>query len=333
MRIGLTMMGLLLAGCPGGPPEDTDLPSVISWSPIIEADARGAYLMGWSDGAGDMWVVGGQPETGIVLRGGVGGLTEVPLPEGTPLLNWVDGSGPDDVWVGGINGTVLHWDGSSWTDRGWEAEEAVWGLFVEPGGDVWAVGGVSAWGGSTAQVRKWESDSWTSFDLPEEHAKLGNLFKVHHDGSSVWSCGFQGAVVRSTDGAAFTAVGTGYAMDIITVDGLEGESPIFVGGRGTGAILEVAGDSLAVTANARSGLSGIHVLPDGTAVVVGERGYAGLYFPATDTLEEALAPTEDVLHGVAVDPEGRAWAIGGNLYTSNATFEGSIWVGEIEGGP
>lgn len=321
----------LLAACPG-PAGDTDAAPLIAWEPVLQADARGAFLMAWADGSGDVWVVGGQPETGIVLRGTASNLAEVPLPEGTPLLNWVHGTGPDDVWVGGLNGTVLHWDGAAWSDRSLEMEEAVWGLYAMGPGDVWAVGGTSAWGGQTARIRHRTGETWDDVALPDVLTDLGNLFKVHHDGTTLWSCGFAGSVVRSDDGSTLTAVPTGYAGDIVTVHGQPGQDPVFVGGRGTGAILEVDGDAVSVVETARAGLSGVHVLPDGRAIVVGERGLAGVYDTASDTLTEAPVPTEDVLHGVVVDGEGRVWAAGGNLYTAGDAFEGSLWSGTLMDG-
>lgn len=331
MRSTLLILLPLFAGCPGGTSE-TDEPAVITWEAALEDDDRGAYLMAWHDGASEVWVVGGQPEAGIVLKGTASSLQAVALPEDTPLLNWVHGTGPDDVWVGGLSGTVLHWDGTAWEDRSLPIEEAVWGVHAVSATEVWAVGGTSAWGGEAAQIHQWSGGAWTSPDLPEVLDGLGNLFKAFDDGTDLWACGFQGAVVRTSDGQRVDAVATGYAQDIVTVHGLPGQDPIFVGGRGTGAILEVDGEGLSVAATARSGLSGVHVMDDGRAVVVGERGFAGLYDPSTDELIEAEVLTEDVLHGVVVDGDGRIWAAGGNLYTAGDAFLGSVWVGTMDDG-
>lgn len=309
---------LLLTACPGGDDPET-------WTAIAEADTRGAFLMVWSSAPDDVWVVGGQPDVGIVLRGDTTGLTEVPLPEGTPLVNWVNGTGPDDVWVAGLSGTLLHWDGSGWTDHSVDTEAAFWGLYAKGPDEAWAVGGESAWGGEEAMIHRWDGTSWTPLDVPDVLEPLGNLFKVHHDGSTLWSCGFKGAVVRSSDGTTLEAVSTGYPGDIVTVHGQPGADPIFVGGRGTGAVLEVSGDAVAVTTQAPAGLSGVHVVDANTAVVVGERGYAATYDIATDTLTEVTVPSDDVLHGVHVTADGTIWTTGGNLYTSGDTFEGSIW--------
>lgn len=318
---------LVLASCPGDPTDATDDPAPLTWSAALQDDDRGAFLMVWGPDGGDVWVVGGQPDAGVVLKGSADNLQAVTVPEGTPLLNWVHGTTASDVWVGGLNGTVLHWDGSAWEDRSLEIDEAIWGVHAVSATEAWAVGGTSAWGGETARIFHWQGGTWTPLDLPEVLEDPGNLFKAHHDGTSLWACGLGGVVVRSNDGTSLEAIPTGFAADIVTVHGMPGQKPIFVGGRGTGAVLEVDGDALTRTASARSGLSGVHVYEAGSAVVVGERGFAGIYDIASDEIVEVPVPTDDVLHGVFVDRSGQAWAAGGNLYTSGDSFLGSVWIG------
>lgn len=321
-----------VAGCPGGPTDDTDAAAPIAWEAVAQDDDRGAYLMVWGPGDGEVWVVGGQPEQGVVLRGTSTDLQELSLPEGTPLLNWVHGTSASDVWVGGLSGTLLHWDGAAWDDRSLEVEEAVWGVHAVSATEAYAVGGTSAWGGETARIFRWSDSAWTPLTLPEVLEDPGNLFKAHYDGSTLWACGLGGIVVRTTDAETLEAVATGYAADIVTVHGQPGQPPLFVGGRGTGAVLQVDGDAVSVSTTVRSGLSGVHVMADGTAVVVGERGFAGIFDPATSEVTEALVPTDDVLHGVFVDQSGAAWAAGGNLYTADDRFAGSVWIGTMQEG-
>jgi hypothetical protein len=320
VRAPLTVLALALAGCPG--PEPAPL---LEWEATVDADPRGAFLMAWGAEPGDVWVVGGQPDAGVALRGGPSALVDFALPEGTPLLNWVHGTATDDVWVAGLNGTLLHWDGGAWTDHTQPIEAAFWGVHARSRTDVWAVGGRSAWGGDQAVVYHYDGSAWTPLELPELLADLGNVYKAFHDGTDLWACGFEGAVIRATSADDLRAFPSGYAGDIVTVHGLPGEAPLFVGGRGTGAILELNGDALAVTAQAPAGLSGLHVMADGRAVVAGEGGFAGLYDPATDTLTASPVPTQDVLHGVFVQQDGTVWVVGGNLYTAGEFFEGSVW--------
>jgi hypothetical protein len=283
--------------------------------------------MAWSDGEAT-WVVGGQPEAGVVLRGDVADLAEVPLPPETPLLNWVHGTGPDDVWVVGIQGTRLHWDGNDWTDHTEATEAAFWGVVAAGPDRAWAVGGLSAWGGEAAMMRRWDGTTWSPVPLPPELADSGNLFKVYADGTQVWTCGFRGVVGRDR-GDGFTALTSGVTADIITVHGHPGEPPVFVGGRGSGQVLRAAEDEVIPLLSAPQGLSGVHVMSADRAVVVGERGFSAIVDLDSVTLTPTLLPTDHVLHGVFVDPDERAWAVGGDLYTAHGSFVGSIWTADL----
>ena len=110
-----------------------DLPEEenLKWNVSVENDERGAFLSAWSPKDDEIWVVGGLPSAGVVLKGNKEiGWTEVELPENTPLLNWIHGTSETDIWVGGLYGSILQWNGSEWLDHSQEVEEAVWGIFV-----------------------------------------------------------------------------------------------------------------------------------------------------------------------------------------------------------
>src|SRR5450432_207462 len=70
---------------------------------------------------------------------GAGFWSQVPLST-SPSLYGVWGSGSSDVWAVGLDGTVLHWDGTSWS-AGSSASSAsffcVWGANAN---DIWAAG-------------------------------------------------------------------------------------------------------------------------------------------------------------------------------------------------
>src|SRR5712664_2440221 len=63
-----------------------------------------------------------------------------PLPLGTTLLG-VWGSSPDDVWVTGDAGTLLHWDGNTWVSfEGAANLDGFLNVWGSGPNDVWAVG-------------------------------------------------------------------------------------------------------------------------------------------------------------------------------------------------
>lgn len=310
----------------GGGADDSAVDEVIAWEAVLEQDDRGAFLSVWGPSGSDVWIVGGQPETGLVLRGSAaGGFVEEALPAGVPLLNWVHGVSASDLWVGGIQGALLHWDGSAWTDFSQDMEEAIWGVYAVSSDEVYAVGGSSGFGGENAVALRWDGASWSNVALPSELDGLDNIFKVHHDGTNLWMVGKQGAAMVG-DGITMTAVATGITADLVTANRPASGGPmVVVGGRGTGTILEAGADSLTVTAKANAGLNGVQVFASGTqAVVVGEGGYSALYNLDDDSVTEQLPLTTDVLHAAWGEAGGTMYAVGGNLFTAGDTYHGTV---------
>ena len=59
----------------------------------------------------------------------------------TQSLNGVWGTSPEDVWVVGDHGTILHWDGKAWTsDPSVTTSSDLYAVWGSGAGDVWAVG-------------------------------------------------------------------------------------------------------------------------------------------------------------------------------------------------
>ncbi len=54
-------------------------------------------------------------------------------------LSSVWGSGPNDVWVVGAAGSVLHWDGSAWTSASVGTNQSLYAVWGSGPNDVWAV--------------------------------------------------------------------------------------------------------------------------------------------------------------------------------------------------
>lgn len=289
---------------------------------VLEDDPRGAYMAAWGSADDDVWVVGGQADAGVVLRGDRKGFDELPVPAGTPILDWVHGTGPDDVWVGGLTGTILHWDGADWEDHSLAIDEAIWGLYVRDTDDVWFVGGSSRWGGEVGVVYHFDGAEMRSLALPPELADLGNVFKVNEDGERIWVVGTGGAAAYVEDGA-LVAAATGTSQDLVTITGGAEGPMVVVGGRGTGLVMLRDGDALTQLTTVPAGLNGVVSLDD-EAVVVGEGGFIGAVDLATGAVEQAASPTSEILHGSWVDSTGRLYAVGGNLGTAAATFEGVI---------
>lgn len=301
-----------------------------TWEVLESFDQTGAWLRAHvpPDTPETLWLIGGQPAEGAIKRGNaITGFETVELPTDTPLLNWADGSS-DNLWVGGLNGTILHWNGSEWSDRSIEIPEAIWGLTVnKETGTVVAVGGLSRWGGENAIAYRYDNNEWFPLALPTELDELSNLFKVAYDGSNYWMVGSSGAVIYgSLD--SLTAVPTGLTQDLITVLSSPAASSVhIVGGRGTGLYTTGNTGDLEPPVQFIAGINGIAMDANSHGLLVGEMGYGAFLSNDGSVLYEPSPATTHILHAGAVHSVGgkQYWyAVGGNLGTAESTFEGSI---------
>lgn len=324
----------ILVGCTTDKMQDSGKSveaSTPTWDVLEAIDQDGAWLRAHipPDTPDTVWLVGGQPEQGAIKIGNaITGFAAIELPTATPLLNWADGSS-DNLWVGGLHGTLLKWNGAEWTDHSIEISEAIWGLTVnEDTGGVVAVGGSSRWGGDHAIAYHYDSDGseWVPLTLPTELDGLNNLFKVAYDGSNYWMVGSSGALLYgSLD--SLTAVPTGLTQDLITVVSPP-SSPVahIVGGRGTGLYTTGVSGDIEPTTQFIAGINGITVDTAAHGLLVGEMGYGALLSDGS-ILHEPTPVTTHILHAAAVHSieDRQYWyAVGGNLATAESTFEGSI---------
>ena len=295
-----------------------DLPEEenLEWNVSVENDERGAFLSAWSPKEDEIWVVGGLPSAGVVLKGNKEiGWTEVELPENTPLLNWIHGTSETDIWVGGLYGSILQWNGSEWLDHSQEVEEAVWGIFVReidgengPQKEVVAVG-ESKWGGTIGQIWKYDGENWSNIELPSEVSTASNLFKVTFDGDKYWIVGVAGTLLYG-DIDNLSALPTGIATDLITVSPSPNVGEVLiVGGRGTGTYFW-GYDGIIEMENAQqtiAGLNGVFVTAE-TSLMVGEMGYGVVIESQRNSDNEPIEPiavTRDILHATSAIKEMR----------------------------
>lgn len=304
---------LLSSGC-------TTYAFELAVSPVPE----GGLWSAWGPNEDDIWVVGGQESEGVVLRGSGSGFRPMTLPANTPLLNWVHGRSDTDVWVGGLYGTLLHWNGEDWTDYSVAMDEAIWGIHAVSTEEVYAVGGLSGWSGTTRVALRFNGSDWTPIALPQALDELPALFKVFYDGADIWLVGARGTVLVG-DGTDFEQMETGVTEDISTVHSRGDGSVVMVGGLATGVIL--AGDKdtgVRVLAETPSRLFGVHVADSGDAVVAGFNGYLGTVSVDDGDVETLVSPTALILHAVYGQPDGKTYAVGGDIGSLKDTYTGVI---------
>ena len=87
------------------------------------------------------------------------GLTLTAEPTGvTARLHGVWGSGPDDVHAVGTNGTLVHWDGSAWSEIDLGLGLRFWAVWGSGPDDVYI-------GGEGGILMRWDGSSWTRMSL------------------------------------------------------------------------------------------------------------------------------------------------------------------------
>lgn len=120
----------------------------VAWTPEVVSTAGAAFAGLWASAPSDTWAVGRTPSNRAGDRAVLqrwDGATWSPYTVDAAALTSVWGSGPDDVFAVGEAGTIVHFDGVTWTpisrgfpDGGREASvHAMW-----PAGpdDVWIAG-------------------------------------------------------------------------------------------------------------------------------------------------------------------------------------------------
>jgi hypothetical protein len=115
------------------------------------------------------------------------------------------GSGPNDVFAVGTAGTIVRWDGTTWSpmSSGTTADlESVWGTGPN---DVFAVGGAFMTGPASGTILHWDGKTWSPMSPPASN--VGGYLGVWGSGpSDVYAVGSQ---ISHWDGMSWSAIGLG----------------------------------------------------------------------------------------------------------------------------
>lgn len=305
----VTMIHHALNGCP--PPQD--LPD--AWEEAFDASEFGWVMSGWGPGDGTLWVVGGSLFEGRIMEKRSGTWSPVDIGFRVPLLNWVHGTSAQDVFVGGNDGTILHFDGESWALHETPTLLPIWGLWALAANDVWAVGGDNA-RTTPPLVLRYDGQNWSEIAIPAlVRPRVHAFFKVWaaspHD---VWVVGMNGAIL-GWNGSGFTEYGAGISQDLIGVWGTGPNDVTTVGGRGTAEFAHYDGESWRrAPQTGHPGLNGIWMRRSAVGHAVGVAGTVLRIAPSElRVLERAEVPTGLELHAVFGDTSGQILAFGANF--------------------
>lgn len=306
----VTMINLALNGCPPVEPLPED------WEEAVDAGDFGWVMSGWGPGDGSLWAVGGGLFEGRILRRQRGTWQRVDPGLSFELLNWVHGTSASDVFFGGNEGVILHWDGRRWEKQETPTFLPVWGLWANAPDDVWAVGGDNN-ARTPPLVMRYDGSRWQVAAIPTlARPRVHAFFKVWGSAADdVWMVGQNGAILH-WDGTAFTEFGAGVSQDLIGIWGTGPDNVVTVGGRGTAEMARWDGSRWTrAPASALPGLNGVWLRRPDVAHVVGITGTVLRVDPATFTVLDRAepAPTGLDLHAVFGDASGEIFAFGANF--------------------
>lgn len=100
-----------------------------------------------------------------------------------------------DGWAVGYPGTIIHWNGTDWSNVTSPTTEFLWSVFMVSNDDGWAVG-------NEGIMIRWDGNNWTTF-ASRTSQPLSSVFMLSAvDG---WAVGWLGTIVH-WDGSSWRTV-------------------------------------------------------------------------------------------------------------------------------
>jgi photosystem II stability/assembly factor-like uncharacterized protein len=186
----------------------------------------------WEDGHGIVWAVG---RFGTVLRCDGARVERVDLGHHGVDFQAIHGSSPEDIWIVGDEGVVLHFNGADWVERPITSHVRwLMDVWVTPGGNVWAVGSayeyVDDGSGFYPVAHLWDGAQWNYTPLPESvrdtdrRTKCTQLEAVHGTDGDLYAVGTAGGLFHH-DGSEWSSLDSGvdyYLFDVLRLEDKSG---------------------------------------------------------------------------------------------------------------
>jgi photosystem II stability/assembly factor-like uncharacterized protein len=111
-----------------------------------------------------------------------------------------------NAWAVGDVGTIIHWDGTSWT--------TVTSPTTNPLLSIWMVGASDGWAvGAAGTIIRWDGTSWTTVTSPTTSVLYDVFVNTASDG---WAVGDAGTIIR-WDGTSWTNAPTSTTLTLRSV--------------------------------------------------------------------------------------------------------------------
>ncbi len=300
---------LTLLGCtpvsPGG--EQTPV-----WKAAFDTASVGALSAVWGSAPNDVFVVGGTPGVGEVYHFDGSQWRMMPIPD-VPLLVWVFGFGPGDVYAVGAGGGGIRFDGTSWTSWSTGTTQDLWGIWGATPDDLWLVGGNVGEGDPV--ILHFNGSAFAPVPVPPNDRRATSLFKVWGIDGKVFAVGEHGLILEHTAGAwAQVPAGSAADDDFVALWGTSQDNIVAVGGRGTARVAQYDGTDWTTRAfSGTPGLNAVFMVEAGEAIVGGANGFGARFDPSPGVLDAEMTGSNLCIHGMWGDGAGRFYAVGGRF--------------------
>ncbi|MGI5865047.1 MAG: hypothetical protein ACOX6T_23750 [Myxococcales bacterium] len=227
----------------------------------------------------------------------------------TATLRAIWASAPDDVWVAGDSGTLLHWDGERWArfpNPLWRGEARIVSVWGSGPSDIWA-----AAVGEGAALLRWDGRRWVDAKLNDPSAPTGRVVWATGP-ADVWLAG-EGGALHHFDDAGWRRVPNPMDGGLHNINAFWGAAPDDVWAVGdAGAIIHWNGEAWEDRSVAQElDLTGIWGSGPGQVRVVGRAAASGALL--------AL----DAAEWTSIELPAGLWSLGGHGST--------IWIGGARG--
>ncbi len=305
---------LALVGC-GDKGDDSGAPSGATWSEAFDTSSAGALSGVWGTGPDDVFIVGGSDAGGEIYHFDGSDWAPQTVPDGTGLLVWSFGFGSDDVFAVGLEGSVVHYDGTAWTALDSGTDESLWGVWGTSNTDLWVVGGTPDVGDPL--ILHYDGTSFTEVVLdPAQNSRMATtIFKVWGIGSKVFAVGQRGLIIE-WNGTQWVEnlAGADADQDFVSLWGTSEDHIVAVGGRSNGRTSVYDGTTWTTTSlAAQGGLNAVFMDDPNQAVIGGAGGWVGTFNPNDDAISSEVSVVTEDVHAIWGDGAGTYYAVGGRF--------------------
>jgi len=285
-----------------------------SWSSMSSGTSDILHSV-WGSACNDVFAIGHSNEIIFHFNGSTWSKM-YRVPGSSIRLSSVWGSSGTDVFAVGSGGTILHYNGTSWSYMSSGTTEGLNTIWGSSAADVFAVGG-------NGTILHYDGSEWTSMQNPLSGTP-NNLSGVWgNSGSDVFAV--SGSTILHYNGSAWSTMSSGTTNTLYGVWGSSGSDVFAVGGppgSGYGIILHYNGtDWTTLMQRGITGeLNGVWASSETDVFVVGDSGTILHY--NSGTWSQMTSGTTKDLSGVWASSETDVFAVGasGTLHYNGTTW-------------